>query len=233
MSLNGIDVSHYQDGINLAKIQADFVIMKATQGTWMVDNCCDSHYQEAKAAGKLLGVYHFADGTGTPEQEADYFLKHTAGYIGGAILVLDWEEDITAQGPAWAKRWLDRVYQKTGVRPLIYMSYAITRQYNWKQVAEHYGLWVSRYYQEPIRSYQKDPFLGDQGTGAFSVVAMYQYSRTGRFPGIWDKDVDLDIAYMTKEAWGKYAKGNGSTVIDKNPVREIILKDGETLIVKG
>ena len=43
MSLNGIDVSHYQDGINLAKIQADFVIMKATEGTTFVDNCCDSH----------------------------------------------------------------------------------------------------------------------------------------------------------------------------------------------
>ena len=33
MSLNGIDVSNWQAGINLAAVPADFVIMKATEGT--------------------------------------------------------------------------------------------------------------------------------------------------------------------------------------------------------
>ena len=31
--LNGIDVSNWQKGINLAAVPADFVICKATQGT--------------------------------------------------------------------------------------------------------------------------------------------------------------------------------------------------------
>ena len=34
--LNGIDVSNWQKGINLAAVPADFVICKATQGTTYV-----------------------------------------------------------------------------------------------------------------------------------------------------------------------------------------------------
>ena len=234
MSLNGIDVSHYQDGINLAKIQADFVIMKATEGTTFVDNCCDSHYQEAKKAGKLLGVYHFARGIGDGSEEADFFADNVKGYIGEAILVLDFEytNKPTAGSVAWAKVFLDRVYQKTGVRPLIYMSHSVTRAADWTSVSKNYGLWVARYANNQIvNGYQKDPWLGNEGTGAFSIVAIHQYTSTGRLQG-WAGNLDLDIAYMTKEAWGKYAKGN-RTIVDVNPVKEITLKDGETLIVKG
>lgn len=224
MSLNGLDVSHWQNGINLAKISADFVIMKATEGTSLVDNCCDSHYQEAKGAGKLLGVYHYASGSSSPEQQAEFFLSNIQNYIGEALLALDWEDsNLLKQGPSWAKRFLDYVYNKTGVRPLIYMSYAVTRQYDWTNVAKNYGLWVARYYTEPIRSYQSDPELGSEGTGAFSTVAIYQYSRTGRFPGIWNSDTDLDIAYMSKEAWKKYAAKSSvnSPAADTSPSSEI------------
>ena len=235
MSLNGIDVSHYQDGINLAKIQADFVIMKATEGTSFVDNCCDSHYQEAKKAGKLLGVYHFARGKGDGTEEAEYFLNNIEGYIGESVLVLDFEYTTkpSSKDVAWCKKWLDTVYEKTGVRPLIYMSHSVTRYTDWSSVAKDYGLWVARYASNQIvNGYQKEPWLGNEGTGAFSIVAIHQYTSTGRLSG-WKGNLDLDIAYMTKEAWGKYARVNGSTVIDKNPVQEITLKDGQTLIVKG
>ena len=36
MGLNGIDVSGWQEGIDLSAVAADFVIMKATQGTGFV-----------------------------------------------------------------------------------------------------------------------------------------------------------------------------------------------------
>lgn len=234
MALNGIDVSHYQDGINLATISADFVIMKATEATSYVDPCCDSHYQEAKKAGKLLGVYHFARGQGDGTEEADFFLKNIHGYIGEAILVLDFEytNKPTSNDVTWCKKWLDRVFEKTGVRPLIYMSHSVTRYTDWTLVSKDYGLWVARYANNNIVSgYLKDPWLGDEGTGAFSIVAIHQYTPTGRLPG-WNGNLDLDIAYMSKEAWGKYAKGNG-TIVDTNPVKEIILNDGETLIVNS
>ena len=236
MPMNGIDVSHYQDGINLAKIQADFVIMKATEGTSYVDPCCDSHYQEAKRAGKILGVYHFARGTGSGKEEADFFLKNIKGYIGEAILVLDFEytNKPSSKDVAWAKTWLDRVYEKTGTRPLIYMSHSVTRYANWASVAKDYGLWVARYASNRIvNGYQADPWLGNEGTGAFSTVAIHQYTSTGRLPG-WYGNLDLDIAYMTKDAWKKYAKSSQETISGSgNTTKSVTLKPGETLTVKG
>ena len=36
MGLNGIDVSGWQEGIDLSAVAADFVIMKATQGLSLI-----------------------------------------------------------------------------------------------------------------------------------------------------------------------------------------------------
>ena len=48
--------------------------------------------------------------------QADYFLKNIEGYIGDAILVLDWEAtDNPTFGKNdfnWCKTWLDHVYEK-------------------------------------------------------------------------------------------------------------------------
>ena len=66
MTLKGIDTSSYQAGLPDKTINADFIIFKATEGVGYTDQDCNPSYQEAKAAGKLLGVYHFArpDGNG-------------------------------------------------------------------------------------------------------------------------------------------------------------------------
>ena len=58
--MKGIDISSWQAGLDAGKIPADFVIVKATEGTDYVNPNCDEHYQQAAAAGKKLGVYHFA-----------------------------------------------------------------------------------------------------------------------------------------------------------------------------
>ena len=74
MALNGIDISGWQEGIDLSQVPADFVIMKATEGNWLISNDCDRQYQQAKAAGRCLGVYHYANG-GDAKAEADFFLN--------------------------------------------------------------------------------------------------------------------------------------------------------------
>ena len=63
--------------------------------------------------------------------------------LGEAVLVLDWEVEAT-WNVAWAKQWLDRVYEKTGVKPMIYMSGAVITGNDWSSVvAGDYGLWSS------------------------------------------------------------------------------------------
>lgn len=238
MSLNGIDISHHQGdaGMNISifeKMEFDFAIMKATDGTRFVDSWCDKYYQSAKKRGKLLGVYHYANGTDV-NKEVDYFITNCKNYIGEAIIVLDWEKDYNQSfnNPNWAKQWLDTMYNRTGVRPIIYMSDSVTEQYDWTEVAKNYGLWIAQYPDNNVvNGYLKEPWRDNDGQGAFSITAIHQYTSNGRISP-WAGNLDLDIAYMTKEAWEKYAKGN-RTIVDVNPVKEITLKDGETLIVKG
>ena len=209
MSLNGIDISSYQKGINLERVPGDFVIIKATQNTGYVNPDCNRAYESAKKAGKLIGLYHYAGGAGAVK-EADYFIKNIAGYIGKAVLVLDWERGQNkaygSNSVAYCKTWLDRVYEKTGVRPLIYMSQSVTNAYNWTSVAKNYGLWVARYGSNETTGYKNTTGYGK--TGAWSYPAIFQYTSNGVLAG-WSGRLDLNIAYMDAAAWNRYASGSG------------------------
>ncbi|WP_052663824.1 GH25 family lysozyme [Psychromicrobium lacuslunae] len=211
MSLNGIDISGWQAGINLAAVPADFVIIKATGGTGFVSQGCDAQFQQAKALGKPRGIYHFAHEAGyqgSATSEANHFLTQTKGYHGEAMLVLDWEGDNVAD-VGWAKTWLDTVYAATGVRPVIYMNQAAENSYDWSPVvAADYALWIAQY-----------PSSGAQGYGALSApphlvhwpsAALWQYTATGRLPG-WNGALDLNIFTGDRAAWDAYTRKQGST----------------------
>lgn len=212
MSMNGIDVSNHQNGINLSVVPCDFVITKATQGTSYINPDCDRAYQQAKAAGKCLGVYHYAGGGGAVA-EADFFLKNIQGYVGEAIIVLDWESYQNSaydQGPAYAKQFLDRIYEKTGVRALVYMSKSVCNAYDWSAIAANHGLWVAQYANNNSTGYQSNPWTDSKGYGAWSGPAIFQYSSSGRLSG-YNGNLDINIAYMGREGWNKYAgKGNAT-----------------------
>lgn len=225
MTLKGIDIADYQANLNAGAIDADFVIIKATQGTWYVNPCCDKHYQQAKAAGKLLGTYHYAEG-GDAKAEADYFLKNIQGYIKEAILCLDWEENIgqgaknpvfgTAGAPAWIKTWCDYVFSKTGVRPLVYIQASALADV--KGIGD-YGLWVAQYANNELTGYQEHPW----NEGAYTC-AIRQYTSHGRLAG-YNGNLDLDIAYMDATAWNKYANPSG----DYKPAQEPVRKSNEQI----
>ena len=51
---------------------------------------CIRDSQQGLKLGKKLGVYHFAGKNGA-SQEAEYFVNNIKGYIGKALLALDWE----------------------------------------------------------------------------------------------------------------------------------------------
>ena len=201
----GVDISSWQQ-VGAGDNGADFVICKATEGTEYVDPTCDKHYQRAKSQGKCLGVYHFARPSATSAREqADFFVKHCQGYIKEAILVLDWEVD--TWNVAWAKEWLDRVKELTGVKPLIYMSASVISQYDWSSVAKaDYGLWVAGYPNKYNVPNPPKPTAGDMpyNIGAWGFWAIWQYSSSAG-------TLDRDIANMDRNAWAKYAGASGSS----------------------
>ena len=202
MSLNGIDISYSQNGIDAGAVPSDFVIVKATQGTWLTISCCDSQYQAAKAAGKLVGVYHYAEG-GNVQAEADYFLGNIAGYIGEAMLILDWERADNSDfgNSAWPTAWCDYVYSKTGVRPVIYMSGSVASDYDFSAArAGNYGLWEAYYTQDYTGYVQGCPTWG----GEFSEPMMLQYTSKGRLSN-YGGDLDLNEFYGDRAAWLAYA----------------------------
>lgn len=212
--LKGIDISKWQAGINLSALgnQVDFVICKATEGVGYTDKNCDGFYQEAKRLGKKLGVYHFArpDLGNSAVEEADYFIKETKGYHKEAIIILDWEpQGNSIANTGWAKGWLDRVYEKTGVKPLIYMSASVVRAYDWsKVVAGDYGLWIANYGSNNGTA-QKGVF-NNYPLRYWSFYALWQYTSKGRLSG-YNGNLDLNFFTGDKTAWDKYAGESPST----------------------
>lgn len=208
--MNGIDISNWQNGIDLDIVPYDFMIAKATEGSHFVDKCCDKFYQAAKKRGKCLGVYHYANG-GDVTQEADFFLKNVKNYVGEAILVLDWEKEnnptFGRNDLNWCKQWLDYVYKQTGVRPLLYVQ--LSAMASVRNVG-NYGMWIAQYPNYVSTGYQETPW----NEGTYSC-AIRQYSSVGRLAG-YDGDLDLDKFYGDRTAWDKYAgKGNSVKPVPK------------------
>ena len=211
MSLKGLDISDYQRGIDLNAIDYDFMICKATEGTSIVHSTCDPFIQSAINAGKLWGFYHFMNKE-DPVAQADYFYENCKNYFGHGIPVLDYEM-YGRIGTDGAKTFLDRIYELTGVRCIVYMSRSVCTEEDWSAIAPNHGLWVAQYANDNETGYQDDPWLPSGGFGAWDVAAIHQYTSHGRLDG-YDGNLDLDIAHMNDVAWGKYANPFGETVSD-------------------
>ena len=209
MSLNGIDTASYQAGLKPNRVPMDFNIVKATQGVSYYNPDFTRMADATLAAGHLLGIYHYAAGI-EPVREADYFLKIGAVYIGKAILCLDWEGEQNSkfgkQDVSWCKAFCDRVYAKTGVRCIIYMSKSVCRQHDWSSVAKDYPLWAAQYASNSRTGYQSLPWTDGQGFGAWDHPVIYQYSSAGQLSG-WSARLDLDICYLTESDWLSMSKG--------------------------
>lgn len=203
MALQGIDVSNWQNGIDLSAVGVDFVICKATQGTSYVSPDCDRQMQQAMRSGRLVGVYHYINGAGV-DGEARHFANSIKGYLGKAIIALDWESE---QNSAWGNTsYLDslvaKVKELTGVTPFIYASLSA---FPWS-IAQKYGCgtWVAQYANMNATGLQANPW----NEGAYTCD-IRQYSSCGRLGG-YGGNLDLNKAYMSREDWQRWSGGAAS-----------------------
>lgn len=205
MVQNGIDTSNNNPGVPDGTLSAEFIIFKATEGVGYTDNDCNASYQEAKAAGKEVGVYHFArpDGNG-PIEEARWFVSQIQGYLGEALLMLDLE--VNPINPDWANQWLDEVYRLTQVRPVLYMSQSKFNTGNWSIVMKNYAAWPAMYgANSPQHGYGTS--MAPVEINGDWTIAGWQYTSNGYLPGYANR-LDLDFFYGDRTAWGKYATGD-------------------------
>lgn len=224
----GVDTASYQgcwDGATAKAAGVDFAFVKTTEGLTYVNPYASCQIQTARANGIRLGTYDFARPAGnSPETDADNFV-HVArqyGLVGQAIPVLDWEP--SAPGGYWAKqtwwalRWLNRVRDTWGVKPVIYMSAATIATADWSQVAAgDYGLWVAGYPRGYTGERLRNPGAVPYSVSPWEFAMAWQYSSTGNVPGIGSK-VDVNWFYGTAATWALYA--GQSTAAQPTPAQQ-------------
>ncbi|MGA5128791.1 glycoside hydrolase family 25 protein [Streptomyces olivoreticuli] len=180
MMLNGIDISSYQSATPDTS-GLDFLFIKVTEGTSYVNPEWESQYQAGKAAGLVLGKYHYPNIGADPVTEADYFLSK-ADVQSGDVLILDWEWDgavSNSVADAYKQQWLQHVKSQMPTHKVILYSNLT----DWKTVdSDSYcqdGLWIADYVtagqpriQHPWLFHQYSDSGGlDQNVANFSTAA--------------------------------------------------------------
>lgn len=220
-TLDGIDISNWQSSIDLDRIDADFVIVKATGGASYIDPMFRQFANRTLSQGRLLGFYHFGNDmkdNPSPEAEATFFYEQTKDYIEKGVPILDFEEsqllhydgeDSSKGGTGWALRFLETYYTLSGVKPLVYTSIHYARTLDWSKVAEKgYHLWVAQYLEnKPQEGYRKteDTNTDCYGTGAFENYYMHQYTSRGQLEG-YNGNLDLNKFYGNANDWQALAQ---------------------------
>ncbi|MFI6315911.1 glycoside hydrolase family 25 protein [Nonomuraea sp. NPDC050556] len=146
--LFGVDVSNYDANHDFGKSGAAFGIAKATEGTGHDDRSFARHWREMSEKKIVRGAYHYGHPKNDPIAEADHFLKvvQAQGLGKGDLLALDLETTdgrSEEQVNTWARRWLEHVEAKTGVKALFYSSWSFAGQYG--DGLQDYPLWVAHY----------------------------------------------------------------------------------------
>lgn len=222
MAMNGIDISNWQKGIDLAAVPCDFVIAKATQGIDYTSPDCVRQVEQAMSLGKKVGVYHYIGGQGAVA-EMDFFINSIKNWVGKAMIVLDWEQ---GENGAWGnlgylEQCIARVKERTGIPPVVYASASV---FPWDLCKKHNcGTWVAQYANNNATGYQDAPW----NEGKYGCM-MRQYSSHGRLPG-YGGNLDLNKFYGDSGAWDKYANPNGAAQPQPAPKPQPTAPQGSTL----
>lgn len=201
---HGIDISSHQGGLNIAAIWADFVIVKVTEGTGYENPYWRTQAEATLAAGKRLGLYHFANDE-DPSEQARYFLDRAKAYAGRATFWLDWEADAIGLGPGPALTILNQMAAETGSTPGIYLNGEGMGSGNWSAVAGRFPLWYAGgpEYSSYGRAYS-DPTVPN--VPYWGSPLMHQYTEDGYLPG-YNSHLDLN-RLRDRAAWDTM-KGGG------------------------
>ena len=213
--MDGVDISGWNAGIDITDLEADFTIIKSTEGVQGTIYNPDYKYMAntALACGKKIGFYHYANG-GNATAEAESFYESIKAYKGRAIACLDWEGDgnksfNTGIDTIWCKTFLDRLKALFGGTPFLYTSKNYTNAYNWSNVSKSYPLWGAQYADmNDVFGYQTNPWQSASNWGSWGPrPKIFQYSSTGVL--VHDGGaghLDLDLFYGSPAEWDSYCK---------------------------
>ena len=188
--MNGIDISHYQEGLDMKRLKEggfDFAILKITEGTSYKDASAVDFYLAAKEAGIPVGGYCYSHAT-TPEQawaEARYMLETINGFPFPLGLYLDIEEADQLALPAEtlyaiAAAWCGTIQEAGYVAGLYSSEGTLWAKISANRVPKDVIVWVAHYGNQPD-----------------VPCDIWQSSDSGSVPG-YNGNVDTDVVRSTR-----------------------------------
>lgn len=177
-AVRGVDVSHHNSLVNwaaLKKAGIEYAYVKASEGTSFVDPMFFRNMIAARAAGILVGAYHYFHWGDSVQGQVSAFLGTATHAQFDLPPVLDWEQrggPTTQSQPALA--WLQAVQSQMGRRPVIYADTGMLAFLKLDPLFAQYPLWVARYGPEPTI----------QQIGPWTSWTIWQDSENGTLPGL-------------------------------------------------
>ena len=240
MSLNFIDISMWQKGLDLKSLfslnpELGGVIVKSSGGVSNIQNTCDPWVQWLMEHNKPWGFYHYLDDdfkNSSGRAEAEFWVKNCRSYFGKGMPWADYEENALNMGTGYLKEFLDTVYSLTGVKCGVYCSQSVTQSQDFSAIASAgYPLWMAQYADMAVvYGFIEKPWQKGS-VSPFDRYVMHQYTGNGRLNG-YSSPLDMDKFYGTAEDWKKMVSGKS---VKQNDVIPIIvptrLKDADPTVV--
>lgn len=196
-SYPGVDVSAYQGDIDWKQVKAsgiDFAMIRLgyrgyESGKLVEDTKAKKNLEGAAEAGLKVGAYFFSQALNTREvdEEIEFMYEILGEQYLEMPLVLDWE--IPAANARSAKmdaRTLTDIQlhfckkvSDMGYQPMVYFNWTQSEKLYYLSELEDYPFWLALYQDRMTYPWR---------------VEMWQYTNTGRVPGI-PGDVDINV-YM-------------------------------------
>jgi hypothetical protein len=111
---------------------------------------------------------------------------------------------------------MDTFFDITGVRCWLYMSQSQFNTGDWSAVWPNYAAWVACYGVNNQQNGYGDPNAPVTINGDWTIVAV-QYTSKGILPG-WGGDLDLNVAYIDRAGWMRYANPQAPVAPAPQPV---------------
>ena len=222
--LYGIDVSSNQSASITADVKNDFAIVKMSgnpQGySWnYVNPYAKSQIDAAYKRHGCVGLYHFTYGLDDATKEADFFVSKVKeiGYLGKAMLVIDYEAQAVDLGRDWVGRLAKRIKAKAGYSPVIYASGSVIVSQDLFSLG--YPIWGANY----SKGYSAVNGRDSSGCTIYSGCdksILWQFTSQGYLSG-YDGPLDCNVFFGSKEDWKKYTGSGSSQASDSDISNEV------------
>lgn len=188
--VHGIDVSRWQGDINWFAARnagVSFAFLKATEGGDVADPMFRQNWRQTAQAGIARGAYHFYYFCRTPEEQANWFIRHVPKTRGALPPVLDieWTHSRTCPGrPApsvvrgYMTRFLNRLEAHYGQRPIVYTTPDFYEDNDLGRLRAEF--WLRSVAAHPHVRYPNERW------------SFWQYTGTGKVPGVSGK-TDINV----------------------------------------